>query len=133
VGPQTRNIYSHPSAFKDLIDSAFAETGEEPWLEGQPDPRLKKGKEACGDAAECRSNTCLAVSGGNQCAPVDCTVDACPDGFACGDKDGKKACNAVPPPPAKSGCQVGGAPSASNLLGLLLAVGFVVSRRKKAA
>lgn len=133
VGAQTRNIYSHPAAFKDLIDSAFAETGEEPWVEGQPDPRLKKGKEACGEAAECRSNACLAVSGGNQCAPVDCTAEACPDGFQCGDQDGKKACVVVPTTTTtKSGCQTGGS-SSGSLFGLVLAAAVVFLRRKKSA
>ncbi len=134
VGAQTRNIYSHPAAFKDLIEAAFAETGEEPWIEGEPDPRLKKGKEACAEAAECRSATCLGVSGGNQCAPVDCTVDACPDGFQCGDQDGKKACVALPPPTVtKTGCQTGGGSSSGSLFGLVLAAAVVFLRRKKTA
>jgi MYXO-CTERM domain-containing protein len=132
VGAQTRNIYSHPAAFKDLIESAFAETGEEPWIEGQPDPRLKKGKEACGEAGECRSNACLAVSGGNQCAPVDCTTDACPDGFQCGDVNGAKACVAVPPTTTTTtGCQTGGGSSSGSLFGLVLAAAVVLLRRKK--
>jgi hypothetical protein len=37
-----RNVYTITSGFKDLVLSAYARAGQEPWLEGQPNPLLPK-------------------------------------------------------------------------------------------
>ena len=37
-----RNVYSMTTGFKDLLLSAYARAGQEPWLEGQPNPLLPK-------------------------------------------------------------------------------------------
>ncbi len=36
------NIFTSLAKYKDLVRSAYAKAGQEPWLEGQPDPTLPK-------------------------------------------------------------------------------------------
>jgi hypothetical protein len=133
IGEATRNIYSFPAGFKDVIMAAFEEAQEEPWLEGKPDPRLKKGGEACTDAAECRSNSCLG--GVSQCAPVDCQAEGCPSGLTC-----KAETNVCEAPPAATTSTVSCASGGEGLLGgggWIAGLGLLVfarsARRRKEA
>jgi hypothetical protein len=54
-----QNLYTKVSPFKDLIMAGFELAEAEPWIEGQPDPRLLKPGNACTDASECRSTSFL--------------------------------------------------------------------------
>jgi MYXO-CTERM domain-containing protein len=79
IGAQ--NLYTKAMPFKDMILGAYELAEAEPWIEGQPDPRLLKPGSACTDGAECRSNLCLAdpsKKGETTCAE-DCSAAECAD------------------------------------------------------
>jgi hypothetical protein len=136
------NLYTKVAPFKEMILGAFELAEAEPWLEGQPDPRLLKPGNACADASECRSNLCLALDAADEtlltCAQP-CTEDAeCAEGTKCLASGETTVCKAPPPPPpveTKSGfCSYAPAStSSSSSMGLLLVVGALVaaSRRRK--
>lgn len=138
LGKDTRNIFSFPGGFKDLIMQGFEAAGAEPWLEAGPDPRLAKPGTECTDAATCRSNSCLSVDTTKVCAPVDCKVDACPKNYECKTAtDGKNVCEVKPTPTTTSGeasssCSTGAAGSGGRggfSSALVLALGGVVAFR----
>jgi secreted trypsin-like serine protease len=84
TGYETSNLYTRTDTFRDLILSAFAQAGSEPWVEGGPDPRLAKAGQACDGADACRSGLCAEVNGASQCVdPCDATSNACGRGYAC--------------------------------------------------
>ena len=97
------NFYTMTSGFKTVILAAYAEAGQDPWIEGGPDPRLAKLGEPCAAAEACRSSLCLTDTAG---APTTCTqscaTDACPEGYVCSTQGSAKLCT-VPPPPAAPG------------------------------
>lgn len=138
AGYVTHNIYTRVDSYKDLILSAFAETGEEPWLEGGPDPRLGKFGAECAASDGCQSGLCIEAAGKKTCSQ-SCADSACPDGYACLDVDGTKVC-APPPAPAADastesggGCSVPGSTNAASPIGLAalaLALGALVRRRR---
>ncbi|GAC1352749.1 MAG: hypothetical protein NVS3B20_22850 [Polyangiales bacterium] len=109
----TRNIYTRTDGFKDLILSAFAEVGSEPWLEGGPDPRKAKFGEVCEGPDSCRSNLCIEAGGKRFCSSK-CALDTpCPDAFTCQVAGDTSVCALPPPPPPpavanelKKGCMV---------------------------
>jgi MYXO-CTERM domain-containing protein len=79
-----QNIYTKVEGFKDLILSAYAEAGQDPWLEGQPDPRLAKLGETCDGDDKCRSAFCdLSGKDGGVCGQKCDDGSACPDGTTC--------------------------------------------------
>lgn len=138
-GYVTHNIYTRVDQFKDLILSAFAETGEEPWLEGGPDPRLKKFGDECAGSDECQSGICIDAGGKKTCSQ---TCDAtCPDGYACIDAGGTKVCAPAPTNAAsdsgtdsKGGCSVSTPHSSAPSLGvagLALAAAALIRRRRR--
>ena len=89
------NVYTELSPFKDLILSAYQEAGQDPWLEGGPDPRLAKYNEPCTDGSACQSNLCYVdPKTHNGACTQDCSTDACPDGFDCSNDSaaGTKIC-----------------------------------------
>jgi hypothetical protein len=100
------NIYTQVAAFKSLILTAYAAAGQDPWIEGGPDPRLAKFGEACGKDGDCQSNACNLASDGSGTCTQDCSTDACPDGYECS-TDGSSIC--VPHAAAKSGSNGNGA------------------------
>jgi hypothetical protein len=79
------NIYSLVSGHKDLILQAYAEAGQDPWIEGGPDPRLAKFGEACGANEACRSGQCLSNGAGQftTCTQSCDTNSPCPAGYVC--------------------------------------------------
>lgn len=99
------NIYSSVSAHADLLRRAYEKAGQDPWLEGQPNPTLAKLAEACATDAACQSNVCDVDEG--QCT-LDCTTAACPDGWACADRQGRRLCA---PAPKDEGCSTSGGPT----------------------
>lgn len=139
------NIFTSAAGHADLIRSAYAKAGQEPWLEGQPSPLLAKTGVACTADAECRSNVCDADR--KSCAD-ECTNSECADGFACVPQGARKVCA-----PSKGdddfndGCSISslrplgrplrplGHPSSSNGWGVLttfaVAVIFASRRRKR--
>jgi hypothetical protein len=89
VGGSAINNYTQVAPFKDLIAAAYAEAGQEPWIEGQPNPLLAKLDGDCTGAEACRSNLCV----GGKCTQ-DCTSDPCPDGFECKTESSQRICRA---------------------------------------
>jgi MYXO-CTERM domain-containing protein len=118
------NFYTRVDGFRDMILQAFEEAGQEPWLEGGPDPRLAKLGVTCGGDGECRSNICLATKG---VCSQDCSTDACPTGYQCGTDNGRKVC--IPFTPSTGGCNTSG--ETSGTLGLGLAALFAITALRK--
>jgi len=117
-----QNIYTKVAGYKDLVLSAYAEAGQDPWIEGQPDPRLAKVGEACEANEACRSGACEA----NVCAQKCDDGSACPEGQVCT----AGICKVPPPPPKKTdsgGSGGGGCASAGGSAGSLGSLGAVVA------
>lgn len=132
-----RNLYTKISPFKDTIMKAFELAAAEPWVEGGADPRLAKTSEACAEAAECRSNICLAdpsQAGATTCAQ-DCSVDPCAEGLVCTAEGDVKVCR--PPTTttttSKSGCSSSSGTAGSGGVAALLALAacVTVARRRR--
>lgn len=144
VGDDAHNIYTGVQGHRDLILSAFAEAGYEPWLENELNPNLTKFGEACTDGKECQQGVCVQTEGDSATCNLDCSNDSCPDGYECtqGD-DSSSRCTVVPPPAttsaddddeAKAGCSsapVGQTPWTS--VGLLVAAVLGSRRLRKTA
>lgn len=144
------NLYSKVQPFKSIIEKAFEITGQEPWVEGGPDPRLATAGTACSDGAECRSSLCLAdpsQAGATTCA-ADCSSSDCPDGQTCQTEGDAKVCRtpeqvaaakaAEPKTTTTTGCSAtptsGSSSSANAGLSLgLAALGLVLVRRRRQA
>jgi MYXO-CTERM domain-containing protein len=134
------NLYTKVSPFKELIMAGFELAEAEPWLEGQPDPRLLKPGNACTDASECRSNLCLGLDAADEslltCAQP-CTEDSeCAEGTKCLASGEVTVCKAPPPPPkteTTSGFCSYAPASTSSASGVLFALGALVAatRRRK--
>jgi hypothetical protein len=135
----THNIFTRVDSFKDMIMTAFAETGEDPWFEGGPDPRKAKQGVPCDSNDACRSNMCVAASDGKSICADSCVDAECPEGFTCQDGAGTKVC--LPPPPAKTdeaatgtkGCSAASSSgrSGAELFFIAGAVGIVLARRRR--
>ncbi|MCW5834641.1 MAG: trypsin-like serine protease [Labilithrix sp.] len=124
------NIFTSTAGHADLLRRAYEKAGQEPWLEGEPNPLLAKQGAACEADAECRSNVCDAER--KACAE-ECSAAACAAGFTCVDQGARKVC-APSAEDEASGCSLGPnrarvttAPAAA-LLSLL----FARARRKRA-
>lgn len=135
-GAVTTNFYTEVAPFKDLILSAFAAAGKDPWIEGQPDPRLAKFGGACAAGTDCQSGLCYTGKSGATCTQ-DCSTDPCPDGFDCKADLGTKVCE--PHTAAanngttttKSGCAA--SPSSGSGWGWLVvgALGAAAAKRRR--
>lgn len=135
IGDNTTNIYTSVAPFKDLILQAFSDSGHEPWLEGQPDPRLAKFDEECSTNDQCRSNICYA----GKCAQPCGDASECNEGLTCGAADGNKIC--LPPAPKNAattttsgGCALSGSNGSFGgfaPLAFAAAAALVARRRRK--
>jgi hypothetical protein len=128
LGTDTVNNYTQVAPFKDMILSAYEEAGQEPWLEGGPDPRLAKLGEDCTGGESCRSNLCSD----GKCTQ-DCGADACPDGFECKPSGDQKFCKAKSA--ASSGCAAAptrvSSTSPLQTIAALGAVAFLVTASRR--
>ncbi len=137
------NWYSMASGHKDLILQAYAEAGQDPWPEGEPDPRLAKFGEACDANEACRTSLCLTDKTGN---PTTCTqacdktTNPCPTGYECRAGASGNICQHPEPPKptvtTTSGCATSreGVPGASLAWGIgALAVVWMARARKRRA
>ena len=109
MGIGTHNIYTQVAPHKALIMQAFASTGEDPWLEGGPDPRKAKADAECTSGDDCRSGQCHERVCVNPCGEGD----TCDDGYTCAGGDEKVCLTSVVsealPDNAAAGCSaVGG-------------------------
>lgn len=120
------NVWTGVTTHRDVILSAYEKTGQQPWLEGNPNPRLATlGGECAADDA-CQSNVC----NGKQCSQL-CDVDPCPGGWACAGQNGRKVCDQQKE--EDGGCNTsGGRPGDMTWsLGLLGLLAFVRRRTGK--
>lgn len=130
------NLYTKVAPFKDFILQAYDTAGAEPWLEGQPDPRLSKPDVACADDSECRSNHCFSdpnADGSPTTCAAECSADTdCPDGQECATVQDTKVCRTKAAPKAKSGCAAAPEGPNSGLFAFALcALGLVAVRRRR--
>lgn len=139
-----QNLYTKVYPFKDMILAGFELAEAEPWIEGQPDPRLLKPGNACADASECRSNLCLALDAADEslltCAQPCADDSECGEGTKCLASGDVTVCKAPPPPKTEtkttSFCSYspGGSSSrTSSASGVLFAIAALVaaSRRRR--
>ena len=100
-----RNLYTKVSPFKDLILKGYELAEAEPWLEGGPDPRKLKPKEACASGDECRSALCLPdpdAANETTCAEDCSATETCSvEGELCVAEGDSKVCRAPKPEPAQ--------------------------------
>ena len=105
VGDAAANLYTRLAPFKDVITKAFGIAGAEPWVEGEPDPRLPKPAPAeTGDAP----SPSMTSSANEASAP---SAGSATSG----------GCSSSP-----------AAPSSSHLALLFVALGLAVSRIRRA-
>jgi MYXO-CTERM domain-containing protein len=106
-----------------VILSAYEKTDQQPWLEGNPNPRLGTlGAECPADDAACQSGVC----NGKQCSQL-CDVDPCPGGWACVDQSGRKVCEQQKA--EEGGCTTSGRSASS--IGWLLGLGSLAFVRRR--
>ncbi len=126
-GVNTRNIYTQVAPHKDLIMQAFASTGEEPWLEGGPDPRKAKADAACTEDSECRSGKCVDGICVDPCGEGG----TCADGYTCKNAVGvcvRSVANAATPASTGGGCSTsGGGEGGTSGLALAAACAMVLA------
>ncbi|MGZ3420048.1 MAG: S1 family peptidase [Polyangiales bacterium] len=139
---KTHNIYTRVDGFKDLFDKAFAAAGTVPWVEGEPDPRLKKAGDACDSSAACLSGICIDSGGTKTCVDPCADGDVCPDGYSCTPVEDQKVCTPGAAPAANGAdpatdakgksCAVStpGAAS-SSLAGMIVLAGLVLAARRR--
>jgi MYXO-CTERM domain-containing protein len=118
------NVWTAVINHKDVILSAYAKTGQEPWQEGFPNPRLGKLGADCAADDKCQSNVC----NGKQCSQL-CDVDPCPGGWACTDQNGRKVCEQQKE--EDGGCSTSGGPHAPSSWPLFVLAGVAFLRRRR--
>lgn len=117
------NVWTGVAQHRDVILSAYEKTDQQPWIEGNPNPRLGTlGKECAADDG-CQSNVC----NGAQCSQL-CDVDPCPGGWACVDQDGRKVCEEQKK--EEEGCNASGRAPSSWPLFAAFALMFLRRRRR---
>lgn len=129
------NIFTSTAAHADFIRGGYEKAGQEPWLEGQPNPLLAVTGGACAGDADCRSNVCDAER--KTCAE-DCSHgSACSEGFTCVEQGVRKICAPAKEDADYEGCSASRARPASSsrssyvATAFALAVLFASARRKR--
>jgi hypothetical protein len=128
------NIFTSAAGHADFIRAGYAKAGQEPWLEGQPNPLLAKVGELCGADTDCRTNVCDTER--KSCAE-ECSSRACAEGFACVAQGARKVCAPSEHDDDDGGCAVSPKPredvpwESGALTVFALATIFASARRKK--
>ena len=129
------NIFTSTAAHADFIRAGYEKAGQEPWLEGEPNPLLAVDGAACAAGADCRSNICDAER--KTCAQDCSDGSACSDGFTCIAQGERRICAPSRHDDSYEGCSTAPVPrsSSSGSSGVLTAfavtVLFASARRKK--
>jgi MYXO-CTERM domain-containing protein len=126
IGDGTENYYTRVDAYKDLILDAYRRAGQEPWLEGAPNPTLAKLGAACNADPDCQTGLCDVQAGA---CSQDCSASGCPDGFACEDRAGRRLCAKAPAAVTSSGCNV--TPHGGGAAWLVLFGALALLRKKR--
>jgi V8-like Glu-specific endopeptidase len=116
------NIFTSAAQHRDVILSAYEKTDQQPWLEGNPNPRLGTLGIGCAADEACQSNVC----NGAECSQL-CDVDPCPGGWACVERSGRKLCEQQK---EEDGCSTAGRRPSSLLLFTIVALAFLRRRRR---
>ncbi len=131
------NFYTRVDGFSDLLSTAFAAAGTDPWLEGGPDPRLSKFGDGCTDSSQCQSNVCIGVGTVSQCSQTCDGSTPCPTGYSCVTSGSQQVCaptNALSTT-SSGGCAVSPQSGGRGALGFgigLLGLALVgVARRRR--
>lgn len=138
------NLYTKVEPFKQFIVDGLKLVDADPWYEDGADPRLLKPGSACSDAAQCRSNLCLAdpskEGSALSCADDCSTSQTCPDGQVCtadGDNQVCRAPAAAADPKTTTtttGCSTSSGRSDGGPLGFVLAaLGLAAVARSRRA
>jgi hypothetical protein len=117
------NVWTGVLEHKDVILSAYAKAGQEPWYEGFPNPRLGALGADCAADDKCQSGVC----NGKQCSQL-CDVDPCPGGWACAEQNGRKVCEQQKE--EDDGCNVSGRSSVGTWAWLVAALVAARKRRR---
>jgi len=129
------NIFTSTAAHADFIRAGYAKAGQEPWLEGQPNPLLAVNGATCAGDTECRSSVCDAER--KTCADACGEGSTCSAGFTCVVQSDRKVCAPSEQGDDYEGCSASPAPASrtSNasyaFTAFALAVLFASARRKK--
>lgn len=125
-----KNIYTTTAGFRSLVMKGYARAGQDPWLEGRPNPRLARTGDACEWGSDCQSNACDPDLG---VCEEDCSFSGCFEGFVCG-PDGRQCVPEPPEPPPEGGCVAAGRPATTELaVAGLVAFGLGLRRRARRA
>lgn len=114
------NVFTGVAQHKDTVLAAYAKTGQEPWLEGSPNPRLGKLGAGCAADDGCQSGICNGV-----CTQA-CDVDPCPGGWTCGEANGRQVCLVTKKD--EGGCATSPARASSSWIAIAAAA-LVAARR----
>lgn len=115
------NVWSRAAGHRDTILAAYAKVGQEPWLEGEPNPLLGKRGDACTADDACQSSICAGV------CTVACDDGTCPDGMRCGEDGGRKVCREETR--GDGGCAA--SPERPSFSWLLLAAAAALAARRR--
>lgn len=145
IGDAVRASYESVAAQAELIETALASVGAQPWHEGEPDPRggLAGFEDPCESDDDCRSLACVPYDEqGSRCSQ-GCLSSPCPEGYRCEAVDERQRCIWTPPVVSeRSGTREDGGcsvvhPGASNptagVVALLGAFLLFARRRRKDA
>ncbi len=103
LGSRAVNAFTRLDPFAKLITDAIASVGEQPWLEGAPQPAPPAGAPlggTCVGAGDCEAGAFCAPRAGVRYCATSCSAAACPAGFLC---DGKFCFSESPPPADDAG------------------------------
>ncbi len=120
------NIFTSVAGHAEMIKKAYEKAGQEPWVEGGPNPLLGKLGAACQTHQACQSSVCnLSASVCTQ----DCSSAACPEGWSCGNQGDQKVCVKDE---GDGGCATTNGPTSSPaaMIAALLGLLAIVKRRR---
>lgn len=115
------NVFTAVAQHKETLLAAYEKAGQEPWLEGNPNPLLGKLGASCDADDACQSSICNGV------CTQSCDVDACPGGWACGESNGRKVC--IEQKKDDGGCATSPGRASSAWIAIAVAVLLAARRR----
>ncbi len=146
TGSNAMNTFTRVDAFATLIGDTIRSVGEEPWLEGSPEPAAPAGSPmggACVGIGDCAPHlACIAHDGAGVCS-TSCRTAPCPSGFDCtagfcfapAGAQADAGVDAPPSAPPPRGCALerrsSSAPSSRAIFGASLVLCFAGLARRR--
>jgi trypsin len=125
------NIFTSAAGHASTLRAAYEKAGQEPWIEGMPNPLLGKLGESCEADGACQSSICNL--GAKSCTQA-CDAAPCPGGYSCGAADGRRLC--LKNEEEDEGCSASGssgsAPERGSTSIALAFLALAVARRRAA-